>query len=229
MKEMKTIFVTLTLLVSVFLTSCVDTGDSSSSWDIYKYGTVVNSGLGIYVYTDDGLTLTISNPSAIQYTDGSYPTRVAAYYKLATGQTIQTGKTTYTVSVVSASLIVTKDFNQKPDTIKNSYGITSLDGYYIANNYATVFLSFPYKTASNVSFDMYTQKVGSDTLYVALNYTNGGSDDYSGYTASGIPYSFKLPSNIDIQPDQNDSIWVKVTAKGTNGTLTGTARCKYTY
>jgi hypothetical protein len=229
MKEMKTFFVTLILLVSVSLTSCIDGGDDSSSWDFFKYGTVVQSAFGgVAVYTDDGLTLTLSNPSVIKYTDGTYPTRVAGYYKLATGETLQTGKTNYTVSFVTGNLIVTKNFNQKPDTIKKSYSITSIDGYYIANSYATVFLSFPYKTASNVSFDMYTQRVGNDTLYVALNYTNGGSDDNSGNLISQIPYSFKLPSNIEIQP-KNDSIWVKVSAKGINGTLVGKARCKYMY
>lgn len=230
MKEMKTFFVTLILLVSVSLTSCIDGGDdSSSSWDLFKYGTVVQSALGgVAVYTDDGLTLSLSNPSAIKYTDGTYPTRIAGYYKLATGETLQTGKTNYTVSFVTGNLIITKNFTQKPDTLKKNYSITSIDGYYIANSYATLFLSFPYKTGSNVSFDMYTQKVGNDTLYVALNYTNGGSDDNSGYQVSQIPYSFKLPSNIEIQP-KNDSIWVKVSAKGINGTLVGKARCKYMY
>ncbi len=232
MKKIKFIVLCLTLIMVPFLSSCIDNeGSSSSSWDFSQCATVNQSylGGGITLVTDNGLNLTLTNPSYLKFKDGTYPTRIIGYYKLADGEVLKDGKTSYNVTIVSASVIVTKDFNQKSDTLKNSYNLTSIDAFYIANNYITVSLSFPYANGNNVSFDMYKQKVGNDTLYVTLNYSSGGSTGTAYYQAGQIPYSFKMPTYIDnIQP-KNDSIWVKISAKSTYETIVKSARCKYEY
>ncbi len=223
-------FVALTLIMGISLTSCLDSGSNSNSFDFAGYATVGQGylGSGLVLTTDDGITLTPTNPSFLLLSDGtSYPERIYGYYKLVEGEVLQNGKTSYNVTIVSASLITTKDFNQRPDTLKNDYSIASFDGSWIANGYANVGISFYYTTASNVSFDMYEQRTGHDTLYVKLNYSKGGGT--SAYNQYSNVYSFRMPTYIDgIEPEQ-DSIWVKISANGTNGILEKSVRCKYEY
>lgn len=230
MKNLKMIVVTLAMLMGIFFTSCVDTNsNSSSTYDFYGCATVYQAAGGVLLVTDGGLTLAVTNPSDILLKDGTYPTRIFGYYKLAAGEVLQENKTAYTVEVNNtySSVIPTKDFNQKPDTLAN-YAITSLDGFFVANHYATVSLSFPYASGSSVNFDMFEQKVSNDTLYVKLNYSKGGATP--SYQASQILYSFKVPEIIsDIQP-KNDSIWVKVSARGAyDQIIEKSVRCKYEY
>jgi hypothetical protein len=87
----------------------------------------------------------------------------------------------------------------------------------------TVGVRFNY--GGTFGFDFIKQKVGNDTLYVKFNYSKGGA---SGYNNGTTYVSLKLPSYIqDIEP-KNDSIWVKVSAKGPNDeTLVKNVRCKY--
>lgn len=233
MKNLKIIVVAIVMLMGTFLTSCIDTNsNSSSAYDFYGCATVYPAdGGGVSLLTDGGLTLRVTNPSGLLLTDGTYPTRILGYYKLAAGEVLQDNKTIYTVEVNTSysSVIPTKDFNQKRDTLANNdYAITDLDGFFVANNYATVSLSFPYAIGSSVSFDMFRQKVSNDTLYVKLNYSKEGAT--TSYQASQILYSFKMPAIIsDIQP-KNDSIWVKVSARGAyDQIIEKSVRCKYEY
>lgn len=225
MKQMKFFALVLTFLMGVSLTSCFDSG-SSNSYDGTAFVTVYQSYLsnGVVLKTDDGYTLTPTNPSALLLSDGkSYPERALVYYKFAEGEKFVQGKTSYNVSVEGGMGIEVKSFNNKPDTIKNDYNIIAMDLWH-ANGYVTVASNFYY--GGTVGFDFIQQKVGNDTLYVKFNYSKGGN---AGYNNSGTTYvSLKLPSYIeDIQP-KNDSIWVKVSAKGPNDeTLVKNVRCKY--
>ena len=224
MKQMKFFALVLTFLMGVSLTSCFDSG-SSNSYDGTAFVTVHQSYLsnGVVLKTDDGYTLTPTNPSALLLSDGkSYPERALVYYKFAEGEKFVQGKTSYNVSVEGGMGIEVKSFNNKPDTIKNDYNVLEIAPGY-GNGYVTVGVRFNY--GGTFGFDFIKQKVGNDTLYVKFNYSEGGT---SGYNIGTSYVSLKLPSYIeDIQP-KNDSIWVKVSAKGPNDeTLVKNVRCKY--
>src|SRR5574344_1121943 len=139
MKQMKFLALVLTFLLGVSLTSCFDSG-SSNSYDGTAFVTVYQSSLsnGVVLKTDDGYTLTPSNPSALLLSDGiSYPERALVYYKFANGEEFVQGKTSYNVSVEGGMGIEVKSFNNKPDTIKNDYNVLEIAPGY-GNGYVTV-------------------------------------------------------------------------------------------
>ncbi|WP_321330777.1 hypothetical protein [uncultured Bacteroides sp.] len=228
MKKIKLVALALTLLVGISFTSCMNS-DDNNSYDGYAFATVSQGYLGSPVLiADNGWTLNPTNPSALLLSDGSsYPERVLIYYKYVEGETVQDGKTDYDITIVSGGGIYTKAFNSKPDTLVNDYSVTDIAPWIDVNRkYLTV--SFLVNYSSNVDFDMYQQKVGNDTLYVKFNYSKGGSDNaYNNYQDY---ISFKMPSYIEGITPKNDSIWVKVSAKGTSGsTIVKNIQCKYDY
>ena len=139
MKQMKFFALVLTFLMGVSLTSCFDSG-SSNSYDGTAFVTVYQSYLsnGVVLKTDDGYTLTPTNPSALLLSDGkSYPERALVYYKFAEGEKFVQGKTSYNVSVEGGMGIEVKSFNNKPDTIKNDYNNVFPEGHTIIDRHIT--------------------------------------------------------------------------------------------
>ncbi|WP_071145133.1 NigD1/NigD2 family lipoprotein [Bacteroides ihuae] len=228
MKKMKFVALTLTLLMGISLTSCFNSDGDDSSYDAYTFATVSQSYLGSPILiADDGVTtLYPTNSSALLLSDGvSYPQRVYVTFKYAEGESYQENKTSYNVTIVNASVIYTKNFNTQPDTLANDYSVTSIEAWG-ANKYINIYFNVNY--SSNIDFDMYEKEVGNDdTLYVKFNYSKGGGDSSSSYYTNYI--SFKLPTDTDVEP-KNDSIWVKIFAKGSGSqVIEKNVRLRYPY
>nr|WP_320059057.1 hypothetical protein [uncultured Bacteroides sp.] len=226
MKKMKFVALALTLLMGISFTSCLNSDGGNAS---YSGFVTVSQGYlsdNIVLLTDDGLTLTPTNPSML-LVDKKYPERVLLNYELVAGEELVSGKTKYNVTILGGFVIPVKTFNQRPDTLKNDYKISQLTAAWYANRYVTFNIGFTHSN-SIVDFDIYQQKIGHDTLYVKLNYSKGGGD--AAYGDGNTFYSFRIPSSVygQIEP-KNDSIWVKILAKGTYETLQKSVRVKYGY
>lgn len=221
---MKFVALALTLLMGISFTSCLNSDDGNAS---YSGFVTVSQGFlsDIVLLTDDGYTLTPTNPSVL-LANSKYPERVFLNYELVAGEEFVSGKTKYNVSILSGYVIPVKTFNQKPDTL-NDYKITQLSAPWYANNYVTFGIGFNYLN-SVVDFEVSQQKIGHDTLYVKLNYSKGGGDSF--YNEGTTYLSFKVPSSVyGVIEEKNDSIWVKILAKGTYETLQKSVRIKYPY
>lgn len=223
-------------LVSVFgFSSCLDSDGGGSSWDYADYVTVTQGYLGGTVLkTDGGLTLTPLSSSMLScLSDGKsgYYTRGMVYYKLAEGEIVQEGKTSYNVSIVDGGGIPYKGFNLNPDTLKADYSLTALEysnagltKVWAKNGYVNV--PFYTKINKNVTLDdfhLYATGIKEDTLYTRFHQSGGGGDN--AYQTTGTFISFGLPFNDpefyqlynQLEP-KKDSIVIKITAKGENGT-----------
>lgn len=239
MKKMK-LAVVFAALVSVFgFSSCLNSDGESSSWDGGDYVTVKEYLGSAYLLTDNGLTLTPTSSSVLSGlmngTSGYYP-RAIVYYKLAEGEIITEGKTSYNISQITGSILPSKEFNANPDTLKADYSITSLE-YSSLSNFVWAkngYINIPFTTriATNVTtnaFHLYATGVSGDTLLTRFQQDAGGGDN--AYQSIGTLISFKLPFNNplygQLEPKQ-DSIVIKVVAKGENNTtLTKTAKYKW--
>ncbi len=228
MKKMKFLAFAVILLMGISFTSCFNS-DDTNTYDGGTFVTVSSGylGTGLILKSDDGLTLSPTNPSFLLLKDKvSYPERAFVFYKLAEGETYVTGKTNYSVTIVGGYVVNVKEFNLRPDTLQNDYNVASMPNFWYANGYATVRVGF-YYTSNSIDFDLYKQKVGNDTLYVKLNYSKGGGTNYSQSTT--MEYSFKLPYVEGLQP-KNDSVWVKLSVKGPdNQALEKNIHCKYDF
>lgn len=222
MKQMKLGAALLAGLACFTFASCLNS-DNESSEDGYVYATVQESMLGITLLGDDGITYIPSNYTAIQTTSGGYPERIWCTYKLPTGEIMTSEKKQYNITLVRANAIYTKAFNTRPDTLQTGYALNDLMLAWGVNGYLTVDFKFAYKSGETVDFEMYPTKAGHDTLYVKLHQSYGSND---GYNIEEALMSFRVPglSNLeyqypDLQPGTNDSIYIHISAAGSNETL----------
>jgi hypothetical protein len=89
------------------MTSCLS--DSESSYDFADYATFTSS-LGLPGYYCDNYKITVypTNLSTV-FTDGKYPERALLYFKLAQGEDLNSGKTTYNAAIVAGNKIPVYD------------------------------------------------------------------------------------------------------------------------
>lgn len=240
MKKMK-LAVVFAALVSVFgFSSCLNSdGDNNSSWDAADYVTVREYLGSAQLLTDNGLVLTPTSSSVLAgLVNGSkgYHPRALVYYKLAEGETFVEGKTSYTISqIVGGTVLPSKEFNTNPDTLKADYSITSFENndfgktIWAKNRYINI--PFTTKATSKVSIDafhLYATGVDGDTLFTRFHQDAGGENAYE---SKGALICYKLPLNSSLYSQlipKEDSIVIKVIAKGENNTtLVKTAKYKW--
>ena len=233
-------------LVSVFtFSSCLNDGDGGPNYDLYEIVTVEEGSIfGGAVLKGDawGYTYTPVSSSVLaglKTSDGSYYKRAQVGIKLMEGEVITEGKKSYKVSEVGVMTVLNyKDFNLQPDTLKNDYALVSLEDannkIWAINGYVNV--PFTFKTKEQLSmndFHLYAVGAKEDTLVTRLRQTKGSDDAYQ--TGSAL-ISFHMPFNRgeffeilnNVQP-KNDTIVVKVTAKGENDKeLVSTVKCSFT-
>lgn len=227
-------------LVSVFTFSSCLNDSGGSSYDIYEIVTVVD---GVYGNTalkgDGGYTynpVASSVVAGLKDSKGNYYKRAQVGIKLMEGEVITQGQKSYKISEIGVLAILNyKDFNLMPDTLKNEYAIVSLQGsnnnsMWAVNGYVNV--PFTFKTKETLSMDdfhLFAVEAKEDTLVTRLQQTKGADDAYQ--TGEAL-ISFHMPFNgefyeifNELQP-KNDTIVVKVTAKGENDKeLVSTVKC----
>lgn len=239
MKKMKLVAVFAALVSAFTFSSCLSDGESGTNPDGISY-VVVKEYLGeTYLACDDGLTLipvSSSVLSPLKQTTGAYVKRAIISYKLAEGEIFSTDKTTYKISqIVAASGLNSKTFTNRPDTLKNDYSLVSLEAprdygtkVWAKNGYINV--PFTFKTNTTLSmndFHMYAYDAKGDTLYTTFRQTKGAENTST--QGEGL-VSFSLPFNSEyynLLEAVNDSIVIKVSAKGENTTLVKTVKYKY--
>lgn len=251
MKKMK-LAVVFAALVSVFgFSSCLNSDDNGNGgWDYADYVTVVQGYLGNTVLkTDGGLTLTPLNSSILSVLSdgkGGYYTRGTIFFKLAEGEVIEEGKTSYNISAIPyGGPMLYKGFNIASDTLKADYSITSFEtkdintGALITRVWAkNGYVNVPFTTKINTNsitkdaFHLYATDVKEDTLYTRFR-QDAGSGDNANQTTGGL-ISFGIPFNDyefeelyrQLTPKE-DSIVIKIIANGENGeTLSKTTKYK---
>lgn len=230
MKQMKSLMVALALLMGVTFTSCMN--DNESSWDRALYVTVDESGLwgGVTLMTDDGFTLVPTNPEMLKTTAGTYVDRAFIYLKWAEGVEFDGDiKKKYQVTIIAPSLVPTKDMTDRADTIKADLPLALLGEIWGANGrYLNVPFRFQFSNQEVIAFDLYPEKVEDNVLVMRLRQSLGKENSTNQQDAF---ISFKIPAlsrinNLLEQAGQptveasNDSVYVKVIAKGNNETLT---------
>lgn len=238
MKKMK-LAVAFAALVSVFgFSSCLDSGEGGPTYDGADFVTVKEAMGFPYLASESGLTL---NPvsstvlSQLAQKDGSYYSRAYVGFKLAEGEVATEGKTSYKISEINVFYpLLYKGFNMNADTLKADYAITSfesvipnimtLNHIWAKNGYVNI--PFTFKTNKQLSIDafhLYVTDAKEDTLYTQFRQSVG--EDNASQKGNGV-ISFAMPFNKDwnfqekyeqLQPT-HDSIVIKVSAKGENGT-----------
>lgn len=233
-------------LVSVFgFSSCLNSdGDGGTSYDGFDFVTVKDGYMGgTYLASDNGLTLkpvasTVLAPLALK--DGGYYTRSYIGFKLPEGEIASEGKTSYNIAEIGIMYAMPyKGFNMDADTLKADYPIVSfeasilnfmtLNHIWAKNGYVNI--PFTFKTTQTLSpdaFHLYVTGIKEDTLYTQFRQSIGNENAYQ--TGGGV-ISFSLPFN-NFEFDQlyrqleekQDSIVIKVSAKGENGILVKTAK-----
>ena len=232
-------------LVSVFtFSSCLNDGDGGTSYDLYEIVTVEEGGMfGGAVLKGDawGYTYTPAATSVLaglKASDGSYYKRAQVGIKLMEGEVITEGQKSYKVAEVGVMAILNyKDFNVQADTLENDYALVSLEDsnnkIWAVNGYVNV--PFTFKTKEQLSmndFHLYAVAAKEDTLVTRLQQTKGADDAYQ--TGSAL-ISFHMPFNDGDfyekfyqaeSGSKNDTIVVKITAKGENDKeLVSTVKC----
>ena len=229
-------------LVSVFtFSSCLSDGEGGPNYDLYEIVTVEDGSIfGGTVLKGDWSGYTY-NPVAssvlagLKDPNGNYYKRVQVGIKLMEGEVITEGKKSYKISEAGLLAVLNyKDFNLNPDTLKNDYAMVSLEDsknkIWAVNGYVNV--PFTFKTKEQLSmndFHLYAVSAKEDTLVTRLRQTKGADDAYQ--TGSAL-ISFHMPFRgefyeifNEVQP-KNDTIVVKVTAKGENDKeLISTVKC----
>ncbi len=228
-KKIKFLGVVFTLLLGISFTSCLNSDNNESSWDIYAFVTVKNYMGSVYLLGDDGVTYYPTNPDVLKITSTGgateYVERAAIYLKYvdnAAGSTT----TTRTVTIVSGNNIPVKSLCDKPDTIKTTVPLQSLNYNWGANGYITVDFNFNYYSGTNFAFDLYPEAVQGDLLTLRLKQTYGKANGNSlqEYLVSyKIPYFQSLQNQLEnmglgvLTPVQ-DSIYVTILGTGPNNT-----------
>jgi hypothetical protein len=239
MKTWKFAAVLLTALCSTFtLTSCLDS-DDSNVYDLYE-GVIVKESMGI-PYLLGEATGNVYNPvstsvlSDLKLTSGEYYKRAVVGIQLSDGQTLKDEASTYTIKGITVSSYISyKSFSQQVDTVTVEQPFTS----FVASNttvwarrgYVNVPFTLATTSATLSQFNLYAVEAKEDTLVTRLQFCGyTGTSRISDYISFEMPFTSADFSNIysQLQP-KNDSIVIKVTAKGENDT-TVEATTKYCY
>lgn len=226
-KRIKFLAVAVTLLIGISFTSCLNS-DNESSWDLVQLVTVKSSMGSVYLLGDDGITYYPTNPGVLKIssTDGSTKYFERALVTLKYVDEVTRGTTTGSrnVTIVGGSGVSVKSLCDKPDTIKTTIPLVSLNAVGGVNGYITVNFNYNY-TGSKVDFDLYPEKVEGDLLTLRFKQTYG-KDSYGG-TSSEALCSYRVPPFIALQSQLedrglgeltpvNDSIYVTVLGTGSN-------------
>lgn len=243
MKKMKLAAIFAGLVSMFTLSSCLDDGDSGTNYDFYEivtvedgsmYGAVLKGDAWGYTYVPVSSTVLAS----LKDSEGNYYKRAQVGIKLMEGELISEGKKSYQISEIGVFGILNyKDFNLQPDTLKNDYALVSLetsnDKIWAINGYVNIPFSFKTNTTLSLNdFHLYATGAKEDTLLTRFQQTKGDESAYQ--TGSGL-ISFHMPfNNVEFYEKyyqlvpKNDSIVVKVTAKGDNDQeLVSTVKCSF--
>ncbi len=220
MKQIKfALIAAFAILIGSTFTSCLgsDDGENEYSDNVTIYP--------IYeaVISDAGLRYEVQNFTAMQYTDGTYPSRASIVYKHIDGEDYTSGKASYKVSFVGYRAIFyvgSMLYNDTPSLTP----INSLSEAWGGGNYLNIAFNMTYNnsTAPDTDFTLYPYKVENGVLYCKLIHTVAVNS-----TTTGLVYmSFYLPTKSNLQAefsdltftgDNSNIIEVVVTAEGTDG------------
>ncbi|NDW11508.1 hypothetical protein D0T50_01220 [Bacteroides sp. 214] len=233
MKNLKTwAFAMMILFVGTTLTSCLNSDDSAPQ----GIARGMLSAGGLYLYTDDGFTLNIQNPTAMKLTDGTYPDRVVIVFSMMDGEDFESGKTKYNVNFdYYSSIMGMCEFSEEP--VEQNTPIVALKGLTSGQGYLDVWARYYYDKESALSdFTLYADRVEDGTL--VFKFVQSGKV-VNKYEETDTAFSFDLPYRNYIEtefPDvkffgtTNDSISVKVVANDTGAELSqGPIKVKIQY
>ncbi|GEM_PF-3425505 len=133
----------LTVFMGFSFTSCLDSGESIPQPDVVDYVTITGGfmGVGLNVKTDNGLTLNVKNPGAMEITltggDKFTPTRALACFYFAEGEVYEKDKTEYDVLFASDYV----------------YQVVSPGYFYVSQEYSD-FMTTPLDTKTKVQVDL---------------------------------------------------------------------------
>lgn len=219
MKHFKSLLSVVVFALALTFTSCMN-GGNENSWDWAGFVTV-GSTYGTPVLQVDMSNDVIypTNPDVLKTKDGSYITKALVYIKYVTDSGTGTAKSTNVKGTIVAFEYpaLAQKQNDQADTLKHDYPIAQIGNVWYSHGYLSALCQLKYVT--NPELNMYPVKVGNDTLYVKLQYVNGGGENASSIGQGVFCYSMPSmhdPAFSDIMEgiqQKNDSIVVTVMAK----------------
>lgn len=202
MNRFKILFMGLMALIMTTLTSCLPGSEDNGSTYAYMTGFFSVSQNGKVLTADDGHTFSVTNPSYLQYKDGSTPSRVVAQLniEIPEGKTMDDVYNTsyYEVEISFAYSCVTSFFIDPKDAPEQTARFTlftpsASDGY----------LNIVMETAMNDTpkssdFVAFVNKVENNTLYITVR--NVADVSKASLYRAGI--SFPIQSILDMYKNQ---------------------------
>ncbi|KAA6344296.1 hypothetical protein EZS27_008075 [termite gut metagenome] len=241
MKQVNFFVMAVAIFVGITFESCYS-GENENAWDGYDCVTIIEEGIlgGHITLVGDfsGYTFIPSNPGFLQLQTTKYPERARIFYKFAENEVFIEGKKEYNIKIVSCDLLLPvenfssmEDISELPTTpliqlnAQNTWAI---------NNYINIsFTCYANEKTKVEDFDLFVEEVENDnTLCVKLKH----SEDVEmglGYESQGL-ISFRIPSfsllsewysSLNLSDalipfgENNDSIYIKVTAVGRDKVL----------
>jgi hypothetical protein len=206
----------LAVWMGTMFTSCLNS-DGGDSWDTTAIVTVKDY-MGVpTLLTDDGYTFIPSNPSLLQYSDGTYAKRCEIAFSWNEGVVFDNDRDkTYKITIVQTGYVYpVREYYNQVDIIENDFSINEVTQFWGANGeYLTVSWKFYYtNTNEAIGFELYPESVEDDVLVMRLRQSLGTS----GTNTSAYFMSFTLPTlsyiNDKLETElksTNDSIQVKI-------------------
>ena len=176
----------IVMFVAATFTSCLGDSNDSRVYDFSTYMTVESNGT--YAVADNGMNLTIMNPSALQRKDGNTPSRVFAYCLVDGEFDVNNMKSAYNVKIATEytpSEIPTVALSKAED-IEKCYSVLRIYDMWACNGYLNVPIIA--KVDPNVKIDSwkdwnklfqaYFERAENDTIYLRLANLTEGSYNY---------------------------------------------------
>lgn len=208
MKKMK-LAVAFAALVSVFgFSSCLNSDGNSNYPDFQATVTVTGDELmGYRLYADNGSILIPTSQSAAQLPGLKKIKRALVAFNIAGEEKVSTLEPNKSYNVIldpqysgsiPTSTVIDTYQNEPADTLmKNQDPITSIQGLYAVNGYATTTMTIPYNRSNlfymNAGYDSSKDvDPSTNTLTLTIYYDNNSQNAYD---SGSSPFSFKLPES----------------------------------
>lgn len=191
MNKFKLFFMGLVALVMTSLTSCLPGNDDPTNSTVVMTGFFNVSQNGKVLTADDDHTFSVSNPSFLQYKDGTTPGRVMAVLEivLEQGQTVEDIYNTpyYPVEIKNAisgyfSAFVEKESAKESTSRFSGFTPSAADGYLNCMTESVL----P-ETVNGSCFQAYVEKVDNNTMFIKVVNVSDTSKGSLRYAAVSFP------------------------------------------